>query len=104
MMIENKPLYNRDLAELEGWFIFCVCVAGKSAKAVLPIVSAFLEPCADTVTPKEYVQILLHEMRLLDEMKAHKIGKYNDLHKFFCDFSRLPIDLETANVDELETI
>ena len=103
-MIDNAPNFNRDLAELEAFFVFCCCVPGKKAELTINTLEGFLEPCADTITPFEYIMILQDEYRLEEELKRHKVGQYNRIYRCLSHAASSGIDLETCTVEDLEAI
>jgi thermostable 8-oxoguanine DNA glycosylase len=70
--------------ELQELLVFCVCVAGKTAKTIAPKVHAF---CGHhpTMSPFELMQLDLGHNNAFSEMHFQKLGKYKVLDRAFFD-------------------
>lgn len=92
--------YDRTDLEIEAFFLFCVCVAGKTAKTIAPKVSSFMNELhsGDEIkTIQEIVKML----------KKHKMGKYILLTKFFNYIAMNKITAEklrSMSIEELELV
>lgn len=93
--------YDRTQAELELFWIFSICVAGKNADQMSDKVGKLLCKAKDQgQTPFEYLRENRHAIHNL--LVAHRIGQYNRITKAI-DAS-LDLDLKTCTVADLHGI
>lgn len=99
----NVTNYNRSQAELEEFWLFCLCVAGKTASTQAKNLDLFLKSCAsDGKSPFEILQTLVDDDDLMPMLKLSRLGQYKKLHRAFTE--SLTLDLKTSTVDDLEKI
>ena len=103
-----------DDRRLQEWFLFGVCVAGKSARQTADKVEALLDdmreqadpnlPGAFTVsrTPFASVETAIAYGRLGHYLRKHRIGQYSRVNKAFRGMVK--IDPATVTLEELESI
>lgn len=103
------PFYNANDEELEQWFIFCVCVAGKSAAQMEKKVDAFLGLLKDVrhpiagATPLMKIDVMLRR-RVKAMLRRVKMGRYDTLTDALVAGAkavRRAFFLQTCSVDEL---
>ena len=99
-----------DARRLQEWFLFGICVAGKSASQTAAKVEGFLykdwmEIGPDFVAaplPFETVQSLINQRKLDSQLRRHKLGQYKRINKAMCGM--ILIDPATVTLEELEQI
>jgi len=114
--IRTKPEGNNLLADgwnvfdpsddnmLEAWALFCVAVAGKSAKTTIRALNSFLSDRGNK-SPFHYVDILESLGILEKELRKHRVGQYKKLVKAYTMLVMLnPSQLRTCSVEQLEAI
>jgi hypothetical protein len=110
--------YERTDDELEEFFIFCVCVAGKDAAVTARGVHNFLYNLKEiyareqpNLSPLALIRNLrskygtdmgIDENMLSTELKRARIGSYNLLSRRLMKLAHANIDLRTCTPDELE--
>ncbi len=96
-------LHSRTDAELEHFFIFCMCVAGKSAKAAKMAVRRLLNPHRST--PFGYLGRKRELIRArLERARTGKYGLLSEGLEFIVDKSITGAELRTMTLEELEEI
>lgn len=104
-----------DAVRLQEWFIFGVCVAGKSAKQTAKKVEALLEDMHEQSmlslgisgfctnhTPFSRIDCAIKLSKLGYYLRKHKIGQYKRVNKAFRGL--IEIDPATVTLEELEAI
>lgn len=92
--------FNRTDSELETFWLFCLVVAGKTAKTQARLLNNFL---TDLGSDSPFVMIgLLTRDELLNRIKLSRLGQFNRLTNAFRQ--SLTLDLRNATVDDLENI
>lgn len=90
--------FNRTDAELELAWMFCMSVAGKTARVVAKQLETFLL-LETSGSPYERVKAMIAKGVLIDNMKTAKLGKYTTLSKGY--EQSLNLNLRTATRDDL---
>lgn len=89
---------------LEAWMLFCIAVAGKTAKTTTKAINKFLEPRGDH-SPFWYVRSLVVNGILEEKLKEAKVGQYTKLSRTFNTVSDLfPDELRTWTPEQFENI
>jgi len=89
---------------LEAWALFCVAVAGKSAKTTIRAMNNFLADRGNK-SPFHYVDILESLGILEKELRKHRVGQYTKLVKAYTMLVMLkPEQLRTWTVEQFEQI
>jgi thermostable 8-oxoguanine DNA glycosylase len=98
--------FDRTDAELQEFWLFCLCVAGKTAVTQAKHLEAFLSAgraeFPNFQTPFQVVAVLEQCGMLLDSIKDAKLGQYNKLSRAFSQ--SLGTDLKTCTIADLEAI
>lgn len=94
----TKPWDERRLQE---WFVFGVCVAGKSANQTAYKVEKFLETAPGTL-PFDKLKNLLARKKLEKHMREWRLGQYRRIGKTFRKL--FTIDPATIALEDLEQI
>jgi thermostable 8-oxoguanine DNA glycosylase len=103
----NITNYNRNQRELEEFLMFCIMVAGKSAKQTAQKLNLFLSKRENNESPLEYVDALLHEelgINLEQAMRNGRLGQYGRLKKAFAGILKFQGHLHEVSVEDLESI
>jgi thermostable 8-oxoguanine DNA glycosylase len=90
---------------LQEWFLFGVCVAGKSARQTAEKVDAFLNHSGSVHngdTPFSIVSRMIRDRKLRYNLKKHRLGQYDRISKAMRGM--IKIDPETVTLEELEQI
>lgn len=90
---------------LEAWLLFCIAVAGKTAKTTTRAINNFLSERENNESPFEFIHRLACNGELRSTLKRHRVGQYNKLVKAYsivCSFSTEL--LKHCSVADLETI
>jgi thermostable 8-oxoguanine DNA glycosylase len=119
-MIDPEKIVRYDYtdAELEELLIFCVCVAGKTAKTIAPRVDKLCHEQYDMndegdlvqlhLSPFEWLRsfnVTMMDINVLEErVKALGIGCYSQKAETISEILRSGLDLRTCSVSDLETI
>jgi thermostable 8-oxoguanine DNA glycosylase len=96
----NVTNYERDEANLQAFWIFCVLVAGKNADTAAKKVSELLNRFT-TQKPFEYIK-KLGAVALRNTLLAAKSGQYDRISRALTESSSL--DLKRATSDELDNV
>jgi thermostable 8-oxoguanine DNA glycosylase len=94
-----------DDGRLQEWFLFGVCVAGKSARQTAEKVDAFLNHSGSVHsgdTPFSIVSRMVRDRKLMSNLKKHRLGQYGRISKAMRGM--IKIDPETVTLEELEQI
>jgi endonuclease III-like uncharacterized protein len=107
-----------DAVRLQEWFLFGVCVAGKSAKQTAAKVEAMLKDMrfqktelfgrgsmlvqCENLTPFACVDCAVRRGKLGYYLRKHKLGQYGRINKAFRGM--IKISPETVTLNELEQI
>lgn len=98
--------FDRTVEELQEFWLFCICVAGKTAVQQAKTLEAFLskgrEEFQGFTTPFQIVSVMDMSGILLDRIKESKLGQYTKLEKAFK--GSVGIDLATCSIADLEAI
>lgn len=95
--------YNRTQDELEEFWLFCILVAGKTAKTQAKILDKLLD--GKNTKPFSKIQKLIKSGKLIDRFKQVGTGQYNRLYKSFeQSVNAKDIDWKTVTVERLEKI
>ena len=96
--------FDRTDAQLEEFWLFCICVAGKTAVQMAKKHEAFLTTSRikASETPFQTIQMLIDDNDLLDMLKLNRMGQYTKLEKAFTE--SLKLDLRTASIADFEAI
>jgi thermostable 8-oxoguanine DNA glycosylase len=98
--------YNADTNKLEEYLLFCIVVAGKTAKTQSEALEKFLMTwqLADGLSPFEKIEWMINRNYLLNTLKYSKLGQYTKLEKSFSDLVNSGIDLRTCTAEDLQKI
>jgi hypothetical protein len=96
--------FDRNDEELQTFWLFCGCVAGKTAATQARLLAGFLQSLdtAGDSTPFQLIRRTAYRGELLDAIKASRLGQYNRLCRFMIE--SLNLDLRTCTVEDLEAI
>lgn len=99
--------YTRDENELQMFWLFCLVVAGKTAKTQARLLDNFIQSLDSPYgefndTPMGRIHMAERQGVLLDRIKESRLGQFNRLHKAFMQSTM--VNLSEATVAELETI
>lgn len=106
--------------ELQEFLLFCICVAGKTAKQISIALNRFFELSYDYLSKKENISIskikhkysepfklikkLIRFQALEIIIKDSKLGKNSLLFKSFVQLCNSELDLRTVTISQLEEI
>lgn len=90
--------FNRTDAELELAWLFCMSVAGKTARVVAKQLETFLLT-ETSGSPYERVEAMLAKGTLISNMQLAKLGKYTTLSKGYAH--SITLNLRTVSRDDL---
>lgn len=98
--------YDANIYKLEEFLLFCIVVAGKTAKTQSEALETFLTTwaLADGLSPFEKVQWMINRNHLLNTLKYSKLGQYTKLEKSFTNLVNSRIDLTTCTAEDLQKI
>jgi thermostable 8-oxoguanine DNA glycosylase len=99
--------FDRTDEELQVFWLFCGCVAGKTASTQARLLAGFLEGMAMPRrglldTPFNRIRYANERGLLLDLLIESRLGQYNRLFKFMV--ASLDLDLRNCTVEQLEAI
>jgi hypothetical protein len=94
--------FDRTDEELQVFWLFCGCVAGKTASTQARLLGGFLESLPDQGSPFASIRRAAMRGELLDAIKASRLGQYNRLCRFM--FESPNLDLRNCTVEDLEAI
>jgi thermostable 8-oxoguanine DNA glycosylase len=90
---------------LQAWILFCVAVAGKTAKTTTRAINNFLSDRRVDEAPFDYIGYLVSINRLEHKLKEHRVGQYSKLVRAFDILSRVTVrQLRTWSPEEFENI
>jgi thermostable 8-oxoguanine DNA glycosylase len=92
--------FHRSTIELELFWLFCICVAGKTAQTQARLLNDFLMKLHGNAPFEKIKQ--LSDDELLNSVKMSGLGQYNRISRAFRESTNL--DLQTANINDLEAI
>ena len=99
----NVTDYNRNIEDLQAFWLFGILVAGKNSEVQARKLASFLELANHyMLTPFDYIRELVKEDVLDNFTRFHKLGQYTRINRAFEDSMRL--DLKTATVERLEEV
>jgi hypothetical protein len=103
----NVTNFQRSLAELEEFWLFCTVVAGKTATTQARLLERFLNLLPEGETPFARIRAALAEeatgsIRFEDALRLSHLGQYTRLSKCFRDSVRL--DMRSCTIPDLEAI
>lgn len=106
--IYNCTDYERNQRDLEEFWIFAICVAGKNAKVASQKVHSLLHPLG-WQTPVGKLKRYMGEGKLATVVKQNKLGQYKRITGAFIDTIRAQDEygedfLRKATVEQLESI
>lgn len=90
--------YDRTNAELEDWFLYCIAVAGKSAKGQRTVLDRFLD---EAKSPLAHIRQLHKNNKLIDAIYKAKLAPYDQFIKSFTYIAEHEINLRTCTEEEL---
>lgn len=95
--------YNRTDAELEEFILFCIAVAGKTAKIIAEQLHNFLLDLDDIgqLSPFEKLR-KINSLQLMMALKRAKLGKYHALNEAFQQI--INVNLRTCTAEDLEKV
>ena len=98
--------FDRTVDELQEFWLFCICVAGKTAVQQAKVLENFLRDgraeFPGFVTPFQVVGVMDVSGILLDRIKEARLGQYPKLERAFRE--SLGKDLKTCTIEDLESI
>jgi hypothetical protein len=98
--------YDRNDHDLENFWLFCGCVAGKTATTISTALNRFLNLIpSDSPSPFQRVRDA-HTIDMLDDFLIEaRLGQYGKLRRFMVESTvERSIDLRNDSVEQLETI
>ncbi len=107
--------FNRTKEELELFLLFCVSVAGKTAKQISIALENFLSnpnfytsPCSKIapydISPFEKIKWLIEHGILDRAIKESKLGQHKKLSFAFSQLAQSNLDLKSVSIEDLEKI
>ena len=99
---DNVINYNRTQDELEEFWLFCVLVAGKTAKTQAKLLDKLLN--GNNKKPFSKIRRWIREDKLIDKLASVGTGQYSRLAKCFEESINAKINWRTVSVKELEQI
>lgn len=98
--------FDRDIFDLQLFWLFCISVAGKTAVQQAKVLENFLRDgraeFPGFTTPFQVVSVMSMSGILLDRIKESRLGQYTKLEKAFSQ--SLGKNLTTCTIEDLETI
>lgn len=94
--------FDRRIFELEEFWIFSICVAGKEANRTADVVHRLVEH--EVMTPFQVIKDFLNKNVLMEKLQESRIGQYNRIYKALKQTVERNIDIKTASVEVLEGI
>jgi hypothetical protein len=94
--------FNRTNAELEEFWLFSICVAGKGADQQRIKLDAFLSEVTGDLSPFQKIEAMIKAGTFEDNLRKHKLGQYSRIARAFTE--SLPLNLYVASLDDLEGI
>jgi thermostable 8-oxoguanine DNA glycosylase len=99
--------YKRNDKELEEFLLFCVCVAGKTAKQICNALQLFLDngkKITSKNSPFEIIKGLIEKNKLRDEIVESRLGQHNKLTRAFTEIVQKNFNLRKCAIEDLEEI
>ena len=90
--------FNRNERELQAFWLFCICVAGRSPKQVAAKVNQLTETIPNNLRPFDWFR--MQDIRAV--LEKHKMGQYSRITKAIQQ--SLDLDLTEADFIELEGV
>ena len=104
----NVTNYNRTDEELEEFLLFCIAVAGKTAKQISSALENFIFcgkiEYGSSFSPFQIIRQKYKDNTLLDAVKESKLGKHSLLTESFGILAFANLNLKTCSIQELEAI
>lgn len=96
--------YDRSDHDLELFWLFCLVVAGKTARTQARLLENFLTNigCVENDSPFARIKYASEQGILLEQIKESRLGQYTRLSLAFAQSIRL--NLRTCTVEDLESI
>lgn len=105
-MIDPRDVtkFDRTVAELEEFWLFCMVVAGKKAMTQAKLLDTFLEGYRSDSeqTPFDILRDMQGKGLLGQQLRASRLGQYTRLERAFV--MSLTLDLKTCSVTDLENL
>jgi thermostable 8-oxoguanine DNA glycosylase len=103
---ENVTNFNRDLEELEAFWIFAICVAGKNSQTTAKQVNRLLTSLLDSYNRTPFSNILqcIEEGSLEKFLSDAHIGQYTRITQALRESTEKLESLPTVSLDTLESI
>lgn len=101
----NVTNYDRTSDQLESFILFCVCVAGKTAKTISEKLYEFLYDgfyVTKKISPFNQIKKLSESGKLSQQVEKFKLGNYSKLIPLFEQLAISDINLKDVKVEELE--
>lgn len=101
----NVTNYKRTNDQLETFLLFCVCVAGKTAKTISEKLYEFLYDgvyVTKKISPFHQIKILSQNEKLSQQVEKFKLGNYSKIIPLFEELANSNINLKNVSVEELE--
>lgn len=95
--------YNRNERDLQEFLLFCISVAGKTAKRQAKYLNDFLS-FSDQELPFDTIRKYINSGTLMSNLKKSKIGQYQKLCRAFTELINSNINIKTCSLEELEKI
>lgn len=99
--------FDRTETELQEYLLFCIAVAGKTAKTQAKLLEAFLSSLRSRygeLSPFALIKKSKTDGKLLDDLKNSKLGQFNRMVKSFDKATEYENKLSNITVSELESI
>lgn len=90
--------------ELQAKFLYCLVVAGKSARHANQAVESLLHNVVNNELPLDMLRRLAEQKELLAALQTSRTGNYTKLMKAIADWDESALDLEAVTVADLEAI
>lgn len=96
--------YDRSNSELQLFWLFCGCVAGKTAETQARLLDRFLHSLTPAVPDSPFNRIRYAHMcgMLRDKLIESRLGQYSKLERFMVE--SLDLDLRNCTLEDLEAI
>lgn len=99
----NITNFDRTDADLEEFWIFCICVAGKNALTTAKAVANLID-YPDTEGPFDSIRAMVADGVLIDRLKDCGIGQFQRLSRCLVESVGGSLDLRTCTTSDLEEI
>ena len=98
----NITDFNRDIADLEAFWLFCILVAGKNSRIQAQKLAEFLDQPGHWSTPFSLIRNMFSNNELSELVEDAKLGQYSRVIRAFTE--SLNLNLHTCTVNELESV